>query len=954
VRSSEADEVTIVEPGSPASDESRMRDAAPGSFIGRYVVVEHVGTGAMGQVLRAYDPKLGREVAIKRVRAGTREPDAQARLVREARAMAQLSHPNVVAVYDVEADGESVALAMEYVAGGTLRDWLTAAPRSSIEILQVLQRAGEGLAAAHRAELVHRDFKPANVLVADDGRVKVTDFGLAKPLGSRSAGGNSAEALRPERSGSFDDEALTRAGTVMGTPRYMAPEQHAGEDADARADQYAYCVTAWEVLTGAPPFSGTSFEALVAAKRQGPPVWTKGTSVPASVVSALRRGLEHSPSARWPNMNALLTELDRWRGRARLRRATIVLGSLVAMAGLGVGLHLLERLRASERCVARGEEIAETWPGRAEAVHAGVDASDVPYARTTIERLVPRLDAWAAEWSATRHAACIAHTVDDEMTSDTYERAEACLDESRERVATVLELLASSDVTAIRNAIITMAAQRTDRCADDGYLRGRAHASGVQAEEMRRLRRLLARAEALQGAGQYDTGEEIARTVAETAESLESPTLVAEARFRLGTLLELRGEYDSAVKELASAYFLAAHEGADRIAFEAAMGLAFTIGNDLADVSAGLQWGDHARVAAARAGEEDPVMQARLLANLAAVQRAAGSYREAKTLNEEALVLRERALGSEHPDVATSLNNLGLVLAILGRLEEAKAMHERALGVRERALGPDHPHVASSLDNLAAVHRSAGQYEQAKALNQRARTIWEAALGPDHPSLAVNLNALAELHIVMQSHEEARAVSERALEIREKTFGPDHPSVAFSLDVLSAALWGLGESENALAARERSLAIREKMFGPDHVQVAHTVVAIAEYRSATDALEEAAALYARALALWEAQGHGPMVARVCRGASEVALRRHRLDEAVTYATRAVDVLEGSEGASPQLSDALFVLARAVFEQGREPERATALARRALEMREANDDDGRERVGRIEAWLDEHG
>ncbi|MEM6991471.1 MAG: serine/threonine-protein kinase, partial [Myxococcota bacterium] len=305
------DEATAVD--AEASTPPGRGGLAAGDRIGRYVVVETVGQGAMGQVARAYDPKLAREVAIKRVRTELREGSAKERLVREARAMARLSHANVVPVYDVEPTDDGVALAMEYVSGGTLRDWMDAGPRTEHEVLRVLAAAGEGLAAAHRVELVHRDFKPANVLVSDDGRIKVTDFGLAKETGTEW----SADGEPSQFSGS---ESLTREGTAMGTPRYMAPEQHEGSTADARADQFAFCVTLWEALVEAPPFAGKTLASLADQKRAGPPPWPESSAISPVVARAIRRGLATDPDRRWPSMRALLTELSSVDARRKRRR----------------------------------------------------------------------------------------------------------------------------------------------------------------------------------------------------------------------------------------------------------------------------------------------------------------------------------------------------------------------------------------------------------------------------------------------------------------------------------------------------------------------------------------------------------------------------------------------------------------------------------------------------------
>jgi serine/threonine protein kinase len=260
-----------------------------GSSLGRYVILDVVGSGGMGVVYSAYDPELDRRVALKLVRTPN-GPDAEsqrARLVREARAIARVVHPNAIVVHEVGTLDKRVFVAMEFVDGPTLSAWLRARPRSPREKLDVLIQAGRGLAAAHHAGLVHRDFKPDNVLVGADGRVRVTDFGLARAAG---LAGEVAPPALPTT-----DVTITRSGAVVGTPAYMAPEQVLGAGADARADVFSFCVTAWECLFGARPFAGATLQALLEAVRAGRLVEGGDQTVPARIRNMLARGLSHDP-----------------------------------------------------------------------------------------------------------------------------------------------------------------------------------------------------------------------------------------------------------------------------------------------------------------------------------------------------------------------------------------------------------------------------------------------------------------------------------------------------------------------------------------------------------------------------------------------------------------------------------------------------------------------------------
>ncbi|MBX7083854.1 MAG: serine/threonine protein kinase, partial [Nannocystaceae bacterium] len=299
---------------------------APSPTVGRYELQRELGAGGGGMVFAARDPQLDRTVAIKLLHAGRGEGESasarQARMVREAQALARLAHPNVVAIFDVgtyEAPADwplrklvpdrGVFLAMELIDGVDLRAW-SSTPRSVSAILAVFLAAGRGLQAAHQAGLVHRDFKPSNVLVAGEdppSRVCVVDFGLARSVGAAPPSG--AAVLGD---GSLDGRTLTESGWVMGTPVYMAPEQHEGHAADARSDQFAFCVALYEALFGVRPFRGRTVAELRASKRAGRiTAATAAAPVPAAVADALRRGLATDPAARWPDMAPLLAVLQR-------------------------------------------------------------------------------------------------------------------------------------------------------------------------------------------------------------------------------------------------------------------------------------------------------------------------------------------------------------------------------------------------------------------------------------------------------------------------------------------------------------------------------------------------------------------------------------------------------------------------------------------------------------------
>jgi serine/threonine protein kinase len=305
------------------------RTPAIGDRVGRYLVLSSLGAGGMGVVFAAYDPNLGRKIALKLLRSGVAgsSKDGRSRLQREAQAIAQLSHPNVVSVYDVgTTDDGDLYIAMEFVEGDTLTSWLRKYPRAQHEIIDVFVQAARGLASAHGVGLLHRDFKPDNVLVGFDGRVRVTDFGLA-----RSVLAPEETQVRPVMTAL--NLALTATGTVLGTPRYMPPEQMTGADLDARSDQFSFCVALYEALYGLHPLrSGTSAVMVEHGDQALPP--PEATKVPAAIGRAVLRGLERERARRFPSMSALIDELVPPPRRAPVRYAGLAIVAVIAVGGV--------------------------------------------------------------------------------------------------------------------------------------------------------------------------------------------------------------------------------------------------------------------------------------------------------------------------------------------------------------------------------------------------------------------------------------------------------------------------------------------------------------------------------------------------------------------------------------------------------------------------------------------
>ena len=338
--------VTEAGAAGPASTE-----LVPGASVGKYRLDRVLGAGGMGVVWAAFDPDLERPVAIKVLRSLDSGDTLRTRLLREARAMARLKHPNVLTVYEVGTDRNRDYIAMELIDGADLDGWLASKP-SRPDIVAALLAAGRGLAAAHDAGLIHRDLKPHNILRSKDGRVYVTDFGLARgqiddgadvvqvPLAATAV----ASGSQPRALDSVLDSPLTQTGMLIGTPAYMAPEQFAGRAPDPRSDQFAFCVTAWEALTGARPFAGKTLEDLRIAASAGV-VAASGLPVPLHRV--LARGLAPAPDDRWLDMHVVLQQLEAALAPPRPSRVPWIAGGVLAVVGFLTGVALYTRSRTA-------------------------------------------------------------------------------------------------------------------------------------------------------------------------------------------------------------------------------------------------------------------------------------------------------------------------------------------------------------------------------------------------------------------------------------------------------------------------------------------------------------------------------------------------------------------------------------------------------------------------------
>jgi tetratricopeptide (TPR) repeat protein len=841
-------------PIAPAAPKQPAPELPAGTKLGRFSVLNRLGAGGMGVVYSAYDPELDRRVAIKLLGyADERSRDANLRLLREAQAMARLSHPNVVSVYDVgELDDRTVFLAMELVEGDSFDQWLKAKPRSYPEVRDMLIHAGRGLAAAHRAGLVHRDFKPANLLVGTDGRARVTDFGIARLEDAEPTDDGDAIAT-----GSLSGVTplaidLTRTGTAVGTPAYMAPEQHRGQPVDARADQFAFCVTAWEAVWGARPFTGKGAELLAQVGKGAPKPPKDVRDAPPGLPAILRRGLADAPASRWPSMDELLVQLAD-DPIARRRRRVAIAASLAVVAGL-VAVAFLAAREGDDACAAGDRELAETWnPATRGAAQAAFKATGSLLAADHWQRVSTKIDAFAIDWAAGRRDACQQH-VDRVQSDDLYDRRIACLGRERQRLAALVDLMKTADAAVVRESVMVAAAlPRPADCADtDALLKGRAPPSAAQVREaVTAIGAGVERVNTLRTIGRYKEALELVTALYERAKTIDYPPQLAELRFGIG-MLQSDVSDAAAEKTLREAADLAATARDQALYARTWSALVWEIGFKRARYDDALPLRSIAWQAVHLAGDL-PEQVSALAMHEGAVDVVHGDVDAARASLERAVAVTEEKYGKTSVHLVAPLN---LLAVTVGHKDPpaAKPIYERALAILSETVSPNHPRVGGLLGNLGGIAFDQGDYAAAIDYDKRALAVMEASLGKEAADLAPSLNGLAQPLWAMGKFDEAYELIERARGLWEKSLGPEHPYVAVALSNLGGLRQEQGRCTDGIPLLEAARAIQTKALGPEHASLAMTLTFLGGCLNELDRSAEALPLLEQALAIQTAKG----------------------------------------------------------------------------------------------------
>jgi eukaryotic-like serine/threonine-protein kinase len=815
-----------------ADGDSRTEPAellARGATLGRYLILDRLGAGGMGVVYAAYDPELDRKVAVKLLR-DDQTRDCGARLLREAQAMARLQHPNVIAVHDVGTLAGRVFVAMEFVEGETLGNFLSSRALSWRQVVELYVQAGRGLQAAHAAGLVHRDFKPDNALVGRDGRVRVLDFGLARAA----LAGSEHEATGVDVGGPPSPPGLlatpmTLAGAVVGTPAYIAPEQFAGQPADARSDQYSFAVALYGALYRRLPFPKAPLGELIALVTAGRiEEAPAGVKVPRWLRAVVLKGMATVPAERYADLAAFLTALAD--DPAARRRRLLLRSAAVAIVVLGLGAGWWAMGRSARLCDGAERHLVGVWdPPRKSSVKAAFTATGLPFAAAAWSGVEQMLDGYTASWAEVRTEACLA-SQRGEQSPELLDLRMTCLDHRLAEVTALGELLEQADAELVEKAVPAAAALSGLAACSDGPALLAPVAPPRDARTTARvvaLRDRLARARVLREAGLYAQGLAIALPAASEAREIGYRPLESEAFLLAGSLHNSAGALPDAEREFLDSV-IAAEAGHDRrTAAAAAAYLVHVVGYRLARFAEGHLWARHA--AAFLEGSGAPGEPDAFLANqLGNLLHKEGRREEALTEQRRAVALYAAASGAESLDLAQALNSLGNALRRVGQYEEAQETLARALAIRERLLGPDHPLIGHSLNNLGTVAVSRARLDEAQVLYLRALSNFEKGLGAANVLVAITANNLAEVAMNRGQFDEAERYMQRALAIDRQNLGEAHPDVAVGLSNLAEVQMRGGRVREALATFTSALEVKEKALGPNHPSVATTLLGIAE------------------------------------------------------------------------------------------------------------------------------
>ncbi|ACY17833.1 serine/threonine-protein kinase [Haliangium ochraceum] len=951
---------------------------SPLGHLGRYELLEYKAAGAMGEIYIAYDAQLDRKLALKVLRPEVRRRSdhASQRLLREAQSLAQVSHPNVVPVYEAgEIDGR-VFVAMELVAGEPLGRWLAKhappAARFWRSILDTFLEAGRGLAAVHEAGLLHRDFKPDNVLVGDDGRVRVVDFGLARAsnttasIDERSTTSMELEphasAQRP-RAWTAD---LTRSGVVVGTPAYMAPEQIRGGTVDARSDQFSYCVALYEALYGHRPFRGEDFTSLRASVLSGEVLAPSASAkVPSWVWRVLLRGLATEPEQRYPDMHALLSALSADPARKRRQRGTAV-ALLFGGTAAGVLATMLASEHRDERCTAAAESaLEEVWTeATRNQVRAAFAASTLPYAATAWQSVDRGIQDYIRRWQHSSIELCESDAEDGlDGTADGHAPTTLCLDTQAERLQLLVTELVHADAHLVENASSALAFLGQPEACGTQFSSLPPAPDAQTRDKLSQIRTAMSSARLQAIAGSFDPALRQLDDQIEAAESLSYEPVLAEALYHAGDARLERGredEIETGTELLKRALDIAESSGNDALATDIWNALARRREATLPPEQIAF-WSRRALALTKRMSSYDQ-RRAQALRNLGTALYRSQQYTEAEVYQRRAIDLA-RSNNASPLLSADMLHALANTLHALAKYDDARVHYEEALALADGELGRGHPKVqalrfdfADFLIETAELSGDDGKgalaLDQARTFLDTARTIRAQVYGPQSPQVAAVHVALAKLETKSGALDEAAYHAGRAIDFYRAHYGEHAPQLAEALSQLGFVQFRSRRYKEALVAWQQESALREQsgalpiVRGLNQSNIAEALVHLRRY-------DEAFAAFERAQEYYGAEDDiSPIYSGLVeKGRGQALLGQGRAAAAVPHLEAALAVFHEHPFDVLEDADTAWSLARALrISAPTRLEEARSLATKAEDIYRANEAT-RDIADEIRTWLD---
>ncbi|MDC0721292.1 serine/threonine-protein kinase [Nannocystis sp. bb15-2] len=896
--------------------------------IGRFRVCETLGQGGMGVVYAAEDEQLDRRVALKVIRPEVvaHAPGERGRLLREARALARLSHPNVVQVYEVGEHEEGVFIVMELVPGTTLAHWLVGGSRSLEDILRRFVEAAHGLEAAHRAGIVHRDFKPANALVGEDGRVRIVDFGLAR--GERLQAPASAPA-----SGSVDwaAPAAVTTGSLAGTPAYMSPEQLSGAACDARSDQFSFCVALYEAVHGERPFT---VEEMLERGRAGggARALPHAAKMPRWLRRLLTTGLAYSPADRYPAMARLIAEIEAALGRRKRTRMFAVAGpAMIAAAVAGNQL----RLGPPEvvGCPAPETALVGVWdPARRDALEAAFIALDAPFAAMARERVVKALDDYAGAWTRARADACESSVTPSEQARPRLERRVQCLERARDALGNLVEQLSAPDAGIAAEAEGLVAGlPDPQRC--------RLSLATAPAPRAAEVAALASRASVLEATKQGRDAVAVSELALQASRRIGDPGAEAESWLAMGRLRNrvLREPY-LARRALHTAYDRAARAGRSDLLWQIWSELALVDGFELGDSSGGEMWLEHAYSTVVDAA--DPAVGATLQAVQAQLlDLQPGRAHEAVVLRRMVIRALEALHPADHPHLVVAREGLASSLGRADSPKERLALRQALCEELRSRYGAEHPWVARCELDLGIDAVEDQRYSEAVAPLEHARAVLSATYGRDSVRVATAELMLAETDRASESLERAERRARWAFAVYTRELPRGHPDRVAALLVLSDIYLASGDVARLLETSRELLRIHDEEQTTVEFDVPGVLTNIGECLCDLNRCHEALPYFARLTVLYSEVPDEEKVLRAfpALGIGRVHLASGSPALAIPFLEEALAIFDANPRAR-QGMDAAYALAAGrlaeALEQTRgDPRRVRALRRLADSLTE---------------------